>query len=147
MAESCIADIQARGHRALLVGGTGLYLRALRQPMAMGEAAADESIRQELQQIADAPGGKEQLHQQLAAVDPDTAQRLHLNDIRRVIRALEVYRLTGRPFSQQPQIKTDSRFSYRVASLTMRATSSMRGLSSESTRCWRTGWRRKSADC
>ena len=47
MAESCIADIQARGHRALLVGGTGLYLRALRQPMAMGEAAADESIRQE----------------------------------------------------------------------------------------------------
>ena len=43
MAESCIADIQARGHRALLVGGTGLYLRALRQPMAMGEAAADES--------------------------------------------------------------------------------------------------------
>lgn len=105
MAESCIADIQARGHRALLVGGTGLYLRALRQPMAMGEAAADESIRQELQQIADAPGGKEQLHQQLAAVDPDTAQRLHLNDVRRVIRALEVYRLTGRPFSQQPQIK------------------------------------------
>ena len=95
MAESCIADIQARGHRALLVGGTGLYLRALRQPMAMGEAAADESIRQELQQIADAPGGKERL------------------------RALEVYRLTGRPFSQQPQIKTDSRFSYRVASLTM----------------------------
>ena len=85
MAESCIADIQARGHRALLVGGTGLYLRALRQPMAMGEAAADESIRQELQQIADAPGGKEQLHQQLAAVDPDTAQRLHLNDVRRVI--------------------------------------------------------------
>ena len=119
MAESCIADIQARGHRALLVGGTGLYLRALRQPMAMGEAAADESIRQELQQIADAPGGKEQLHQQLAAVDPDTAQRLHLNDVRRVIRALEVYRLTGRPFSQQPQIKTDSRFSYSVASLTM----------------------------
>jgi tRNA dimethylallyltransferase len=87
--------------------------------MAMGEAAADESIRQELQQIADAPGGKERLHQQLAAVDPDTAQRLHLNDVRRVIRALEVYRLTGRPFSQQPQIKTDSRFSYRVASLTM----------------------------
>ena len=55
----------------------------------------------------------------MAAVDPDTAQRLHLNDVRRVIRALEVYRLTGRPFSQQPQIKTDSRFCYRVASLTM----------------------------
>ena len=47
------------------------------------------------------------------------SQRLHLNDVRRVIRALEVYRLTGRPFSQQPQIKTDSRFSYRVVSLAM----------------------------
>ena len=118
-AAECVDGILARGKLPILVGGTGLYLRALRQPMAMGEAAADESIRQELQQIADAPGGKEQLHQQLAAVDPDTAQRLHLNDVRRVIRALEVYRLTGRPFSQQPQIKTDSRFSYRVASLTM----------------------------
>ena len=114
MAESCIADIQARGHRALLVGGTGLYVDSVLDGYLLSE-----SIRQELQQIADAPGGKEQLHQQLAAVDPDTAQRLHLNDVRRVIRALEVYRLTGRPFSQQPQIKTDSRFSYRVASLTM----------------------------
>ncbi len=119
MAESCIEQIQARGKRALLVGGTGLYLRALRQPMAMGEAAADEALRVALQCEADAPGGREKLHARLMEVDPQTAQRLHVNDVRRVIRALEVYQLTGHPFSQQPQMKEQSRFEYRVASLTM----------------------------
>lgn len=119
LAEECIADIHARGKRALLVGGTGLYLRALRQPMAMGDVSADEGIRAELQAIADEEGGKQRLLDMLAAVDPETAQRLHPNNARRVIRALEVYRLTGVPFSQQPQIQTESRFKYRVATLTM----------------------------
>ncbi len=119
MAEACIADIHARGHRALLVGGTGLYLRALRQKMSMGEAAADEQLRAELQEIADREGGREVLHERLRQVDAKTAERLHVNDVRRVIRALEVYQLTGRPFSQQEQIQEESRFSYRVASLTM----------------------------
>lgn len=119
MAEDCIADIHSRGRRALLVGGTGLYLRALRQPMAMGDAAADESIRAELEQLAEEEGGKQRLHDMLAEVDPATAARLHLNDVRRAVRALEVYRLTGIPFSQQTQIQTESRYKYRVASLTM----------------------------
>ncbi len=119
MAEECIADIQARGKRALLVGGTGLYLRALRQPMAMGDVSADESIRQELETLAAQEGGKQLLHDMLEAVDPETAARLHLNDVRRAVRALEVYRLTGVPFSRQPQMEGSSRFNYRVASLTM----------------------------
>ena len=119
MAEECIADIQHRGKRALLVGGTGLYLRALRQPMAMGDVAADQSLRDELEALAAAPEGKQKLHDMLAEVDPATAARLHLNDVRRAVRALEVYRLTGVPFSQQHQIQTESRFRYRVASLTM----------------------------
>ena len=119
MAEECIADIHARGKRALLVGGTGLYLRALRQPMAMGDVSGDDDIRAELEAIAAQEGGKQRIHAMLEAVDPDTAARLHLNDVRRVVRALEVYRLTGVPFSMQTKIQTDSRFSYRVASLTM----------------------------
>lgn len=120
MAEACIADIHARGKRALLVGGTGFYLRALRQPMALGgDAAADKSIRAELEYLAAQENGKERLHDMLAEVDPETAARLHLNDVRRAVRALEVYRLTGIPFSKQPQIQTDSRFEYRVATLTM----------------------------
>ncbi len=119
MAEACIADIHARGKRALLVGGTGLYLRALRQPMAMGDVSADEDIRAELEALAAEEGGKQRLHDMLEAVDPETAARLHLNDVRRAVRALEVYRLTGVPFSKQPQLQTESRFAYRIASLTM----------------------------
>lgn len=119
MAEACIADIQARGKRALLVGGTGLYLRALRQPMAMGDVAADDMLRAELEALAAQENGKQRLHDMLAEVDPETAARLHLNDVRRAVRALEVYRLTGVPFSKQPQLQGESRFTYRVASLTM----------------------------
>ena len=119
MAEECIADIHARGKRALLVGGTGLYLRALRQPMIMGDVAGDDAIRAELEAIAVDDAGKQRLHDMLSGVDPVTAARLHLNDVRRTVRALEVYRLTGKPFSQQEQPQQESRFRYRVATLTM----------------------------
>ena len=119
MSEECIADIHSRGKRALLVGGTGLYLRALRTPMAMGDVSADEGIRAELEALAATENGKQQLHDMLAEVDPETAARLHLNDVRRAVRALEVFRQTGIPFSKQPQITANSRYQYRVATLTM----------------------------
>lgn len=119
MAEGIFREIHARGHQVLLVGGTGLYLRALRSPMAMGDVGGDDGIRAELQAIADAPEGKQRLHDMLAEVDSVTAARLHLNDVRRAVRALEVYRLTGVPFSQQPQAQGEANFDYRVASLTM----------------------------
>ncbi len=119
MAEECIEAIQARGKRALLVGGTGMYLRALRQPMTMGEVAGDDTLRAELEAIAETEAGKLRLHAALAEVDPVTAAKNHPNQVRRVIRALEVYRLTGIPFSQQPQIDAAPRFRYRVATLTM----------------------------
>jgi len=119
MAEECITGIHARGKRALLVGGTGLYLRALRQPMVMGDVAGDDAIRAELEAIASDEEGKKRLHNMLEAVDPVTAARLHLNDVRRAVRALEVYQLTGKPFSQQEQPQQSSRFQYRVATLSM----------------------------
>ena len=118
-AEAVAEEIFARGHQPLFVGGTGLYLRALRHPLAMGQVSGDQNIRDELEAIAALPGGKERLHDELEAVDPVTAARLHLNDVRRVVRALEVYRLTGTPFSQQPNVETEPPFDYRVASLTM----------------------------
>lgn len=119
MAEACVRAIHASGKRALFVGGTGLYLRALRHPMAMGDVPGNEEIRQALQHQAEQDGGKERLHDALAQVDSVTAQRLHVNDVRRVIRALEVYQQTGVPFSQQPQREQQPPFAYRVASLTM----------------------------
>lgn len=119
VAENVAQEILQRGRQPLFVGGTGLYLRALRHPMSMGQVAADDALREALQQEADAPGGKETLHHRLAMVDPDTAERLPVNDVRRVIRALEVYELTGVPFSKQPQVEEEARFRYRVATLAM----------------------------
>ncbi|MBP3637204.1 MAG: tRNA (adenosine(37)-N6)-dimethylallyltransferase MiaA [Clostridia bacterium] len=119
MAEKAAADIIARGKQPLYVGGTGLYLRALRHPMAMGMVTGDGTIRTELEQIAEQTDGRYLLHKQLQEIDPETAARLHVNDVRRVVRALEVYRLTGVPFSQQPQVEAEPPFEYRVASLTM----------------------------
>lgn len=119
MAEEAIAGIHGRGHRALLVGGTGLYLRALRHPMSMGMVTGDDDLRRKLEKQAEQTDGRFALHQQLMEVDPDTAARLHVNDVRRVVRALEVYQLTGVPFSKQPQEEAEPPYRYQVASLTM----------------------------
>lgn len=119
MAEEAAEQILSRGAQPLFVGGTGLYLRALRHPMAMGAVSGDEELRRSLEAQAEVPGGREKLHADLAQVDPDTAARLHVNDVRRVVRALEVFHLTGTPFSQQPQMEADPPYQYRVASLTM----------------------------
>ena len=119
MAEATMADIVSRGHQPLLVGGTGLYLRALRHPMAIGMVTGDDAIRQQLEDETKQTDGRYKLHQRLESVDPDTAARLHVNDVRRVVRALEVYQLTGIPFSKQPQVEQEPPFNYRVASLTM----------------------------
>ena len=119
LAEQCIGEILSRGHQPLLVGGTGFYLRALRHPMAMGMVTGDETIRRSLEAIAEQTDGRSALHRMLEEVDPDTAARLPVNDVRRVVRALEVYRLTGVPFSRQPSSEKEPPFRYRVAALTM----------------------------
>ena len=116
-AETCMAQLLRRGVTPLLVGGTGLYLRALLHPMAMGDTAGDEAFRAEMEAIAAREGGREQLHRQLASVDAETAARLHVNDTRRVIRALEVYRLTGVPFSRQSQPAQQLPYRWRVVAL------------------------------
>ena len=84
----------------ILVGGTGLYLRALSMPLNFGFVKGDETLRNRYLEIATIQGNQE-LHAQLMKCDPVTAQKLHPNDIRRVSRALEVYDLTGIPFSAQ----------------------------------------------
>lgn len=89
-----------RIHCPILVGGTGFYLRALSLPMDYGYVRGDEEIRSHYQQIVDVQG-TEALHDILKKCDPVSAARLHPNDVRRVIRALEVFDLTGKPFSAQ----------------------------------------------
>jgi tRNA dimethylallyltransferase len=96
-AAACCREIAARGKQILIAGGTPLYLKAIRFGLFDGPPA-DEALRKRLRQHADTLGA-EALHAQLAQVDPITAERLPVNDLRRVIRALEVFQLTGQPIS------------------------------------------------
>ena len=96
-----IDEILSRGRRVLLVGGTGLYLQALSYDMTLGDNGADSGLRDRLRAIAQSEGGEAELHAMLAKVDPETAQKLHPNDVRRVIRALEIYETSGRAKSEQ----------------------------------------------
>ncbi len=96
-AAECCRDIEARGRRVLIVGGTALYLKALLHGLFEGPPA-DEALRQRLTTEAEQRGAQV-LHDRLGEIDPATAQRLHPNDLRRIVRALEVWELTGRPIS------------------------------------------------
>ena len=91
-------EIEQRGKRALFVGGTLLYLKALLRGLFQGPGA-DLALRARLEHEAD-EGGAEVLHERLVAVDPATAARLHPNDRRRIIRALEVMEQTGQPLGR-----------------------------------------------
>jgi len=109
-AEKVILDIASRGKQPVLVGGTGLYLKALMHGLSLGNASGDEKIRARLYAIAEETDGKIRLHRKLAEVDPVSAAKFHPNDTRRVIRALEVFELTGVPISQQKQEEPERPF-------------------------------------
>ena len=98
LADRVIAEIVARGRVPIVAGGTGFYINALVDRWEFPPRPADFALREELQAVAEREG-VEALHARLAAIDPDSAARLHPNDVKRVIRALEVYELTGRPVS------------------------------------------------
>ena len=98
-AESCCREIVDRGRTPLFVGGSGLYLRGVLRGVFEGPEA-DWTLRRQLGEQA-ASEGSEALHRELSRVDPLAASRLHPNDQRRIIRAIEVYRLTGQPLSSQ----------------------------------------------
>ena len=103
-AKRCISEIIARGRLPVLCGGTGLYINAVTRPMSFSEQS-DEAMHAELMAMGRTPEGRRRLHGMLAAIDPDSAARLHENDVRRVARAIEIYRLTG--LTQTEQIKRD----------------------------------------
>ncbi len=97
-ARAVIADILRRRKLPLLVGGTGLYIRAVIDNYDFSGIGSNDLFRKELQNEA-ADHGSAMLHQRLQEIDPGAAAKFHPNDTRRIIRALEVYKLTGKPIS------------------------------------------------
>jgi tRNA dimethylallyltransferase len=93
LADAVIADAKRRGVPLIATGGTPLYYKALFEGMFEGPGA-DADLRAKLAAI-----GNEQLHARLARIDPAAAQRIHVNDTKRLVRALEVFELTGKPIS------------------------------------------------
>ena len=101
IAEETCRSVVERGRIPLLVGGAGLYLRGLLRGVFEGPPANWE-LRQQLETAA-LSLGPQSLHDRLHAIDPQSAARLHPNDLRRVIRAIEVFEITGRPLSELQQ--------------------------------------------
>ncbi|EIW18351.1 MULTISPECIES: tRNA (adenosine(37)-N6)-dimethylallyltransferase MiaA [Pelosinus] len=99
LASQHITNINQKGVIPILAGGTGLYVKALLEGYQFNPTPSDEKLRIQLDDLAK-KNGNQYLHDRLAAVSPDTAARLHPNDLRRIIRALEIYYLSGETVSQ-----------------------------------------------
>ena len=110
-AEECVRDILDRKKDVIIAGGSGLYVDALvYDSYSFDEKAErDEDYRRELEETAEKMG-REHVHSMLEKVDPESASQIHPNNLKRVIRALEYYRLTGRKKSEQVPEKRDFRF-------------------------------------
>ncbi|MEF2700086.1 MAG: tRNA (adenosine(37)-N6)-dimethylallyltransferase MiaA [Oscillospiraceae bacterium] len=98
-ASACVDDILARGKLPVVVGGTGLYIDSLVSGRTFADGSSDSALRQELNERYDEIGG-EGLLGELRKVDPERAQKLHAADKKRIVRAMEVYILTGRTITQ-----------------------------------------------
>jgi tRNA dimethylallyltransferase len=111
-AAAAIRDITARGRLPIVVGGTGLYYRALTRGIFPGPGR-DAALRARLEALA-ARRGIERLHRLLARVDPESARRIQARDAKRLVRALEVYYLTGRPLTAHFAATTSPLADYEV---------------------------------
>lgn len=99
LAHKVIADIVSRGKMPIMCGGTGLYINSVVNDVEFGESDNDYRLRDELREIAKKEGG-ERLIDMLRKIDPVSAEKIHANNIKRIIRAIEFYKLTGTPISE-----------------------------------------------
>jgi tRNA dimethylallyltransferase len=98
-AKAHVRDIQMRGKVPILCGGTGFYIQAVTRDIDFTESGCDEVYRSELAKYAETHGN-EALHARLREIDPESAEAIHANNVKRVIRALEYYRQTGEKISE-----------------------------------------------
>lgn len=117
-ADAAIVQIAGRGKMPILVGGTGFYINSVLYDYHFGEADSNLAYRQQLQQYV-TQHGKEALWKLLNKQDPKSAQRLHSNDTKRVMRALEVLHVTGIPASERQQTVDRQAMRYQAAYLAL----------------------------
>lgn len=118
MAEACIEKILAKGKLPIIVGGTGLYVSTLTNGIEFSEIESDEEYRKELENISLQENGIDILFEQLKTIDPEAANIIDKNNVRRVIRALEIYKVTGKTKTQvdKESIK-ELKYDYRIFGL------------------------------
>lgn len=118
-AEKYIRDINERGKLPIVTGGTGLYINSLLNNLDFTESISDEGFRKEMQEVASCKGSA-YVHAMLENIDPVSFHKLHPNDLRRLIRALEVYKFTGKPISyfQEESRKQPPRYDFAYIAMT-----------------------------
>ena len=114
MAKSALEEIYANGQIPIIAGGTGFYIQALLYDIDFENQDTNEAYRAELEQIAKEQGN-EVLHEKLRKVDPVSAEKIHANNVKRVIRALEFYHLTGKPISEHNETEQKKESPYNFA--------------------------------
>lgn len=114
-AKEAMEGIYGRGHIPIVVGGTGFYIQALLYDIDFTENGEDKTFRHELEEQAKTPEGAQKLHDRLAEVDPVSAEMIHANNTKRVIRALEFFEETGTRISQHNEEQRQKESPYRFA--------------------------------
>lgn len=113
LAADCIENIHKSGNLPIVVGGTGLYIDSLLQNIQFSKEELNSAIRDELTELFDTKGAEYML-ETLRKIDPETAKKLHLSDKSRIVRALEVYRLTGKTMHEQKELSRTVESPYEV---------------------------------
>ncbi|WP_252503532.1 tRNA (adenosine(37)-N6)-dimethylallyltransferase MiaA [Sporosarcina sp. Marseille-Q4943] len=100
---NCIEEIRSRGKQPIIVGGTGLYIQSVLFDFRFTEEAGDEKVRAALEKELESEGGAERLYKRLHKLDPASADKIHPNNHRRLIRALEIIEVTGKTKNEHEQ--------------------------------------------
>lgn len=120
MAKEAMAEIYSRGHIPILTGGTGFYIQAVTRDIDFTEAEQEDGYRKELETLA-LSQGSEVLHRMLQTVDPKSAEEIHPNNVKRVIRALEFYHQNGAPISSHNETQKQQTSPYNLAYFVLNA--------------------------
>lgn len=120
MAKAAMEEIYAKGKIPILVGGTGFYIQAVTRDIDFTEAEQDDGYRKELEALA-SEKGNEYLHRMLEKVDPKSAEEIHTNNVKRVIRALEFYHQNHTPISSHNQEQKEHTSPYNLVYFVLNA--------------------------